>query len=315
MENRAERVYFLDNLKTTAILFVILLHLSISYMPGNDEWWTVMNTETLPIFSFPVLWGDVVLMPLMFFVAGYFSPPGLKKQGTAKWWRGKLKRIVLPWVLGVSIMNPPVEFLFFVSRNIPMNFGDYFFYNYWTNNGAFGPGKDFEQAHFWFLGVLVLLFLLFTVASRLHPDLLEPQAMDSPKRRDFLLLLVVIFLNTVTTCLIFGNDEYWLNFSYFLQFQPTRLLIYVIFFFLGVKAWRQHWFKTGGYIPKHSDWALPALVFSIAYPVWGFFVNKEAVGIIPFLLLYASLKGGLVISGIFYLLGLYWERLILQMSF
>lgn len=106
------RLYFLDNLKTVIIALMIALHWAMCFMAYAPEWWYVVDYEhTHLLFTCVVLWIDVFIMPIMFFISGYFGIATLGKHGYGKWWKGKLLRIVLPWILGVIIFAAPVSYI------------------------------------------------------------------------------------------------------------------------------------------------------------------------------------------------------------
>jgi peptidoglycan/LPS O-acetylase OafA/YrhL len=76
------RLPFLDNLRAFAIVMVVILHASITYMVAAPEWWYVLDPDRSAFFTALVLLVDVPTMPALFFVAGYFAIPSLRRRGT-----------------------------------------------------------------------------------------------------------------------------------------------------------------------------------------------------------------------------------------
>jgi hypothetical protein len=111
-------------------------------------------------------------MPIMFMIAGYFAPMVLERKGIALFWNDKLKRIVLPWIGGVLFIAPFIAYSSLFSRmDTPPNY-----FAFWKND-FFGP--YYQQAHYWFLGVLALFFLILTIAYQLNPTYFK-QSVQKP---------------------------------------------------------------------------------------------------------------------------------------
>ena len=91
------RLHALDNLKWFVIWLMLVFHAAMCYMSFAPEWWYVVDA-TNPQFSATVFvcWADIFIMPVMFFVSGYFGLMSLSKHGVKKFWRGKFVRIILP---------------------------------------------------------------------------------------------------------------------------------------------------------------------------------------------------------------------------
>ena len=77
----SNRLYFFDNLRACVIVLVIVLHASITYMTYAPQWWYVLDPDNSDVFAMLVLLIDVPLMPILFFLAGYFTLPSLQKRG------------------------------------------------------------------------------------------------------------------------------------------------------------------------------------------------------------------------------------------
>jgi len=77
------RIHYLDNLRTFAVLSVVFHHCAVPYAPGIGAagWHIVPDAVKHPIFSWVVEYTDLYQMPLLFFVAGYVAVLGLEKRG------------------------------------------------------------------------------------------------------------------------------------------------------------------------------------------------------------------------------------------
>lgn len=76
------RIIFLDNLKTLVIALVVVFHGAMSYMAYAPEWWYVLDDERSLAATVFVVWADVFIMPVMFFISGYFGAASLAGTGS-----------------------------------------------------------------------------------------------------------------------------------------------------------------------------------------------------------------------------------------
>ena len=99
------RVYFLDNLKTFIILLVVFFHSAYAYSIYYSQEWFVLDTQKSLFFDIFITVAFTFMMPVMFFVAGYFGNRSLAHKGQLPFWRDKFYRIVIPWG---SLFWPPL---------------------------------------------------------------------------------------------------------------------------------------------------------------------------------------------------------------
>ena len=251
------RLYYLDNLRAVAVLAVLVLHTSICYMVAAPQWWYVVDPDVSLFFTVVVLIVDVPIMSAMFLVAGYFAIPSTRRRGVGGFVREKLVRLGAPWVFGVVVLAPAVTYLSFVSRGIRMPDLQFWATEFW--------GPMYQQAVFWFLGVLLALFLLLAVALKVKPSLGErpPVARARPWRA-----LLAVFLVAVVAAAafspFFGLDD-WHSVGWVFMVQPARVFVYPAFFVLGIHAERQGWLAGDGWRPSARVWIPVAAVTGIAY--------------------------------------------------
>ena len=112
------RIYFLDNLRTGIILLVVVFHAAMAYMNYVPEWWYVIDTERVLAADIFVIWADIFIMPVMFFIAGYFAIQSLARHSTGAFWRAKGRRIGIPWVAGSMLLAPPIAYIMIASRSM-----------------------------------------------------------------------------------------------------------------------------------------------------------------------------------------------------
>ena len=162
----ADRVVFLDNIRYLMVLLVVVLHSALGYT-DNASWWTVNDENSIFIdYLLGVL--DVFLMPTLFFIAGYFTLQSLQKKGKWLFIKGKLKRLGIPWLLGIFLLVPIINYIHFYSRGYPatlLSLWQKFTLNFQEvlslHTGLITSVVKFHQHHFWFISLLLVFFIVF----------------------------------------------------------------------------------------------------------------------------------------------------------
>lgn len=251
-----ERLYFFDNLRACVIVLVIVLHGSITYMAYAPTWWYVLDPQNSAFFTWLVMLIDVPIMPILFFIAGYFALPALQKRGVKRFLQEKFVRLGIPWIFGVVFLAPLVTYLIYVSRHIPMGYLQFWATDFW--------GKMYQQSVYWFLGVLLLLFGVLCVVYNENSWLRTGQPIVGlPAPKMFAAFVGLMTISSLAMTLSYGPDD-WAH-IYLFAFQPVRLPLYFGYFFLGIYAQRHSWFTADGYRPELGPWAAGGLMSGLGY--------------------------------------------------
>lgn len=293
-----KRIYFLDNLKWFTIWLMVVFHGAMCYMAYAPDWWYVVDTAE-PVFSATafICWADIFIMPVMFFVSGFFGANSLARHGEMRFWRGKFTRIVLPWVFGSMVLAPLITYLILASRHSPMGFGEFYRTLFW--------GPLYEQAQFWYLGALLALYGLLCLAAEAVPSLLErndrPEC-PSPALPLGLMLASVVSIGCVSLEM---HPDTWRFFAYLLVLQPVRIVTYIAVFFTGVWAWRSRWFSPEGYVPALLPWGTAFLLTGAVYLYQKFCLPFWGLEQLQLVWVNAACQGIFTISATFFFLGLF----------
>ena len=100
------RIAFLDHIRYLMVLLVVVYHSVAAYSTVAPHW-AVHDTHFLAADIVRELL-DVFMMPVLFFVAGYFALPVLEKRGAWGFLNDKVKRLLIPWALVVLVVTPLV---------------------------------------------------------------------------------------------------------------------------------------------------------------------------------------------------------------
>jgi surface polysaccharide O-acyltransferase-like enzyme len=115
--NASNRIAFLDNIHSLIIILVLIFHSGASYGAGAD-FWPFHENNPSGIIDFFMFIGDVFLMAIIFFVAGYFVLPDFLKKGLGGFLKGKLKRLGLPWLIITTTALPAIDYIHYVPNHI-----------------------------------------------------------------------------------------------------------------------------------------------------------------------------------------------------
>ncbi len=288
------RLFYLDRLRFFTIFLVICLHSAMTYMVYVPKWWYVIDQERNLFFTLVVLALDVFLMPTMFFLAGYFALPSLLHRGTGAYLASKFRRIGVPWVLGWVLVAPVLAYRSWISMELPTEGFVHFLRNHF-----FGP--VYQQGPYWFLGVLLIFFvLLVPVRPLLCVRTVGQEGFVNGR------LLVGFWLGTSLVFFaanLFWPLDTWIHPGYLFVFQPLRVIPYLMTFALGVLAWQRGWAEEGSPLLRPLLWLPPALVSG------GLFLGLKLVTNVhfsmPLKLVNALLHNGFALTAVMTLLSLF----------
>jgi glucans biosynthesis protein C len=252
----SRRMHFLDNLRAFVVLLVVALHGFLTYMAYAPSWY-VVDSENSVFFTLLVLLMEVPLMPIMFFIAGYFALPSLRKRAGSAFLRAKLVRLGIPWFVGVLVLAPLIGYLKYISRDVPMGLIEFWRTDFW--------GERYGQSTYWFLGVLLFMFLVLSLVYSLSSHLRTvKQRVSIPSWKTFVSFAAVTLAGFLLLNLWFSIDE-WMTVYYLISFQPVRLPLYIGYFVLGLYAYQHAWFTADGYQPRAGPWGLGCILSGLAY--------------------------------------------------
>lgn len=254
-----QRLFFLDNLRSATILLVVIFHAALAYMIYVPTWWYVIDPKRVLSADILVIWADIFIMPIMFFISGYFGIKSLAKRSAGTFWLDKWKRIGLPWIFGSMLIAPQLTYIMFQSRAVPISFWDFYNNLFW--------GEAYQQGQYWYLGALMVLYLLMFIACAIFPKIKNQQKLATAPSAALLFIITLagaLGVGWITTIAPYG-DGTWIHPLYLIVLQPTRVPLYLIYFALGIIAYRNHWFSEGGYTPPAKIWGPLFALTSVLY--------------------------------------------------
>ncbi len=274
---RRPHLHYLDNLRVTMILVVVLHHAVQAY--GPTDWWYFrgdQQSDTLATMSAVV---GAFQMSLLFFVAAYLVPGSVDRKGGWGFARGRLRRLGLPFLVGSATIIPALTYTYYVQYRgyPPTSFGRYYldvFLGFgpqpadWT--GPIWP--DLQFGHLWFIQNLLAFSLLYLacrgvagLARRLRGHRRRgPVPADwltrVPGHRALLAFTVALAVAAFLVRIRYPLDE-WVPLFEFIQAEPARLVQYTAFFTAGVLAYRHDWLTR---LPRRTGYTWLAVGLALA---------------------------------------------------
>ncbi|KAA3646723.1 MAG: hypothetical protein DWQ07_10990 [Chloroflexi bacterium] len=243
--SKSKRIHWMDNLRTITILLVVLYHVGGVYeAAGTWGWfWIVDDPATITWVGIVGIMFDTMVMPIMFFIAGYLVPASLDKKTGGQFLAGKFKRLIIPWVIAVFTLIPLYKVIFLYSRGLPQE--------HWTT--YFHITSPNGQIWLWFLPVLFLFNLLYVALSALNIRM---------SKISFRWATLGVFLIGLVYSFSIGSlagHRSW-TITPLIDFENERLLLYFMVFLLGALALRQELFAE-----KPPDKRLYTIMNAVAW--------------------------------------------------
>ena len=239
-EKPLARLHYLDNLRTSLVVLVVLHHIALVYGAAAPFYYQEPPFDD-PL-AFLLLAGFVLLnqswfMGALFLLAGYFTPGSLDRKGPRSFLRGRLVRLGIPILVGIFVLEPISRLGFFLMPASLTGITQAPTWSVYPALLGLGP--------LWFIALL-LLFDVGYAAWRTAPRKRPPAPAGKASLPGYLAILFLVAALALTSYLIrmvvpLGQEIGLL--VYFLNFPTIAYLPqYLIFFVLGIVSYRHDWF-------------------------------------------------------------------------
>jgi len=231
----SDRKYNMDYWRTFMVLLVVVHHSYLSYVIGYD--WYVSDVVKTLSFTWSSIILDVFMMPIMFFIAGYFSFPSIKK-GVKIFMLKKVFRIAIPFFIGIIFLAPVMTYIsiihYFPSWDIS-------FFDFWLNH--YFTDQFMDPSHYWFLSLLLFFFIVFAavyaVMKRKFDNIYEKSELKPASKLSIIVFIIIFLAASIVLFYLTGltyPDGSWTYFLgiKFLKLQITKSILYVLYFFMGI---------------------------------------------------------------------------------
>lgn len=279
MRNAAsDRVWFLDNVRYWSVLAVVLLHVGISQI--RIPWgWAVDDPRRRAEAEWLTIVTGSFVMPVLFFVAGYFALPSLGPKGPWLFLWAKVKRLVIPGALVIIFLNPVFRYIYFYTRDFDEAIPRMSYWEYWPR---FFDGMmsivvwvpttpwvvEYTPIHIWFVTVLFWFFVLTAVCVAAFPSLARPiPHKDLSPVSTKLLIGVLLTATLIAWAGSFAVSSLWK--PCFVMIGPLLgcfvpdMPYHTLYYLLGIAAFRRGWFRTPGALGPVWWWGMACVLLSV----------------------------------------------------
>lgn len=215
-------------------MLVVLDHAVQGYALRFGRFWFFPDFDRDTFFDVLHMINNGFMMMLLFFLAGLFVLPSLKRRGYLSFAKERFLRLVVPFLVGLPLLCPLLTYPRYVFKENPlMGFGEY-----WL--GLFSDPElmsKWQAGPLWFIYYLVLLTTVLVLIYSLVPGVIRllARGVQSMVARPWLALGLVIF----TSALLLGISDliwgapWWIGFGKLFYVQGSRFLLQAFYFLLG----------------------------------------------------------------------------------
>lgn len=272
ISEQTKRVIFLDKIRYTMVLGVVILHAACAYAT-IIPWWCVLDSNRKQIFDLLIVILDIYQMPILYFLSGYFAVASLNRHGFKGYVLGKLKRLGMPLLVVGLFFVPIMPYIrHCLSDEAPVGFFQYWWMQMttvldwrWVHITSPDIGariaNHFSQWHLWFISLLLIFCLLSALWFKFFPNQMKQNMRTrSNNTRSILFSLLCVLLFGAGGMVLMQRVSpgwAWAKMGGLILVQPSRLPIYAGFFILGLYAYSRNWFSRASF--PGSPWIWLAL--------------------------------------------------------
>lgn len=200
------RLHSLDMVRVSALLLGIVLHATMSFLPGFREVGWPIN-DVSPSLTLSVLFYSIHMfrMTLFFTLAGFFAKLIHERYGTRGFIRNRLKRVGLPlvvfWPLVLPLTIAPLIWAVAQTESLTS-----------PTLPAPTPQRGLPWGHLWFLYLLILLYAMALTLRALAQKSSHYGKFREAFRRFFAHALHrhhIVALLSIPTALVLSLTEWW----------------------------------------------------------------------------------------------------------
>ncbi len=256
MEERKNRLIYIDYIRLLVIVLVVMQHLAVTYT-GMGGWYykegAPLDLLTQGTFGFYQSLTQGFFMGLLFLLAGYFVPAAYDKKGFGKFIRDRLVRLGIPALIYMLAIHPLIV-CYLLGYGVQQGFWS-FYAGYIASLDVLGGSGPM-----WFVIALLLFTVIYGVVRLLVPARPAKTEMKPTAKSLWMLILIIAvcaFLIRIVQPV--GTSVFNMQICYFAQ--------YIVLFIAGILAFRHNLFAKIPY-KAGKKWLIFGVVFG--FVSWAF---------------------------------------------
>jgi len=158
MDNRK---YYIDNLRTFAILLLFPYHIFMIYNNWGELFYITGEPLFVPSIFIQITW--IWIMPLLFAIAGMSSRYALKQRNAGEYVKERVHKLFIPLIFGLLLIIPIQSYLASLFHTGEANFLKYFttVTDFYGGDGAFTPGQLWFIAFLFVISMICIPFMIW----------------------------------------------------------------------------------------------------------------------------------------------------------
>lgn len=237
----AGRVLPIDRLRAFLTALVVTHHAVLAYhpyapkppaalTPGEMAWgaFPIVDAARAPGVDLLVALNDSFFMALMFLLAGLFAPSGIARHGGGSYFRERLLRLGLPFLVGAGLLAPLAYSATYAQITAAPSFGG--FVTQWLALGVWPAGPA------WFLWVLTAFTAVAVLLDRIATGWTTTLArgLFGDGRRPWRALVGFVGASALVylPATLLVDAMHWSSFGPFFV-QTARVPLYLLYFLAG----------------------------------------------------------------------------------
>jgi len=252
-DKQGGRLYYLDNIKISLVLLVIVHHVGQAYGPTGGFWHYQSNLgESIPTLYRFFGVNAAFFMGCLFLISGYFFPMSYDRNNGRGFLQKRLIRFGLPLLFVFLIMEPLQMYFYYTlySGNVPLPFFR-FYTGIWFGFGGTPMGfidsidrfPYLNFGHAWFIQHLLVYAILYWLLRKILKKTIFKQE-SKPFTAVHLLIIFMIIACSSLIVRIWYPIDYWVGVLGFFQVEIAHWPQYIVMFIVGIIAYRKNWFNT-----------------------------------------------------------------------
>ena len=253
----SERLFFIDNLRWVMIVFVVMVHIVVTYS-SIGRWYYFEKTEldilSKAIFGMYLSFSQAYFMGFLFLIAGYFIPAAYDRKGFKRFIQDRMVRLGVPVLIYMLLIHPFIE-RFLLSPY----WGNQYVQSFWYIDYIISLRFLEESGPLWFAFALLFFSLIYALIRRYFPMDKKDDDGVLPGHKEVggTILFISFFAFMVRLVQPIGTDILNMQLCFFTQ--------YIALFILGVIAYRKDWFLR---LPYEFGVVWFKAGFLLGVPLW-----------------------------------------------
>jgi len=208
------RKYYIDNLRSFAILLLFPYHIFMIYNNWGELFYITGEPLFIPSNFIGITW--IWIMPLLFAIAGMSSRYALEKRSSGEYVKERVHKLFIPLIFGILLIIPIQSYLASLFHTGHANYLNYFtkVTDLYGCDGAFTPGQ------LWFI------LFLFVISMVCLPFMIWYKKKSVGTLGDNVPLIFIILMGLLPC--IAQNDLFEV-----LDIGGKHILEYTVYFLLG----------------------------------------------------------------------------------